>query len=234
MSPRLPHYNTVFNYLENPELTPDPEAPDRREHQAAQGRRGRLRRGLIRLHVVRFVRWFDHKYGVAEQEHDWVKVSLMTGVKTNVVTAVEVDERYAGDCPSSPPLVKATAENFTLREVSADTPISATRTWTPVAAARRDAVHRVQGEHDGGRAAGVFAKMFHFYSLNRDDFLSPLSQAEQRRIDVLDDQGEVRGPRSAPRPTSAMVNEALGKILCHNICCLIQCIRAGGQPGVLG
>ena len=45
----------------------------------------------------RFVRWFDHKYGVARQEHDWVKVHLMCGVRTNVVTAVEIRDRHAAD-----------------------------------------------------------------------------------------------------------------------------------------
>jgi hypothetical protein len=68
----------------------------------------------------RFVRWFDHEYGQLSQEYDWVKVSLMCGVKTNVVTAVEIDERYAGDSPGFVPLLKATAQNFTIREVSAD------------------------------------------------------------------------------------------------------------------
>ena len=53
----------------------------------------------------RFVRWFDHKYGTPRQKHDWVKVSVMTGVKTNVVTAVEVDERSSGDCNQFAPLV---------------------------------------------------------------------------------------------------------------------------------
>ena len=69
----------------------------------------------------RFVRWFDHKYGQPKQEYDWVKCHLMTGVKTNIVTAVEIGERYEGDCPQFIPLVNATVSNgFTIREVSAD------------------------------------------------------------------------------------------------------------------
>jgi len=32
--------------------------------------------------TCRFVRWFDHKYGVVRQEHDWVKCHMMCGVKT--------------------------------------------------------------------------------------------------------------------------------------------------------
>ena len=66
------------------------------------------------------MRWFDHKYGVVKKEYDWVKVSLMTGVKTNIVTAVHVDEKKGGDSPQFGPLVNTTAESFTLNEVSAD------------------------------------------------------------------------------------------------------------------
>jgi len=26
----------------------------------------------------RFIRWFDHKYGVERKEHEWVKVHIMS------------------------------------------------------------------------------------------------------------------------------------------------------------
>ena len=96
---RLPHYNTVFSYLENPALTPI--------------LRNLIARSSLPLKSVeidfavdssgftssKFVRWYDQKYGVVKKSHDWVKVHAMTGVKTNVVTSVEVGERYAGDSP---------------------------------------------------------------------------------------------------------------------------------------
>ncbi len=44
----------------------------------------------------------------------------MCGVKTNVVTAVEITDRFAGDSPLFKPLVDATAQNFVMQEVSAD------------------------------------------------------------------------------------------------------------------
>src|SRR5438067_7228093 len=53
----------------------------------------------------RFVRWFDEKYGVERSGKDWVKAHAICGVKTNVVTAVEIAERSAGDCPMFKPLV---------------------------------------------------------------------------------------------------------------------------------
>ncbi|HWZ44478.1 MAG TPA: transposase [Candidatus Saccharimonadales bacterium] len=68
----------------------------------------------------RFTRWFDVKYGKPRAEHHWVKVHLMCGVKTNIVTAVEVGEPFSGDSPFFPPMVKTTAQNFMISEVSAD------------------------------------------------------------------------------------------------------------------
>jgi hypothetical protein len=44
----------------------------------------------------------------------------MCGVKTNVVTAVEIHDMNAADAPQLPALVDVTAKNFTIREVSAD------------------------------------------------------------------------------------------------------------------
>lgn len=68
----------------------------------------------------RFVRWFDHKYGVVKQRYDWVKVHMMVGVKTNVVTAVEIAGRDAHDSPMFGPLFEATRRRFEIGEVSAD------------------------------------------------------------------------------------------------------------------
>ena len=44
----------------------------------------------------------------------------MSGVKTNIVTAVEILDRDAADSPQFKPLVEATAKNFTVKEVPAD------------------------------------------------------------------------------------------------------------------
>jgi len=68
----------------------------------------------------KFTRWFDEKYGITREKADWVKVHLVCGVKTNVVTAVVIGDKNMGDCPQLPHLTNATAENFTIRELSGD------------------------------------------------------------------------------------------------------------------
>lgn len=62
----------------------------------------------------------DHKYGVVRQQNAWVKVHLTCGVKTNVVTSVESRERDASNTKILPDLVRATAAQFDMQEVSAD------------------------------------------------------------------------------------------------------------------
>jgi hypothetical protein len=42
----------------------------------------------------------------------------MTGVKTNIVTAVEILDRNAGDSPQIPKLVDTTARSFRIDEES--------------------------------------------------------------------------------------------------------------------
>src|SRR5207248_7994970 len=97
--------------------------------------------------VSKFVRWMDEKYGVERSGHDWVKAHICTGVKTNVVTAVEIKDRDANDCPLLPPLVRATAENFTQgRDRGQGLPVGGQRrnhrlAWWA-------AVHRPEPPHD--------------------------------------------------------------------------------------
>ena len=48
--------------------------------------------------------------GTVRQQHEWVKVHLMCGVRTNIVTAVEIRDKDASDTKLLPGLVDATAK----------------------------------------------------------------------------------------------------------------------------
>lgn len=94
----------------------------------------------------------------------------MCGVKANVVTAVEIAGKNAGDITFLPPLVEATAQNFTVSEVSADKGYSG-RSST-------DAVFKVGGtpfisfkENATGKVGGTFEQMFHYFMYRKQEFL---------------------------------------------------------------
>ena len=168
----------------------------------------------------RFDRWYDVRCGVARMKRTWVKTHLMCGVKTNVVTAVEIQGPSTADAPVLPSLVNRTAQNFDLAEVSADMGYSSARNIetihghgaTPYIPFKRNA---------SGAAGGLWEKAFHYYSLNREEFL----QRYHLRSNVESTFAMIKakfGDSVRSKTDTAMKNEVLAKVLCHNICCLIQ------------
>ena len=168
----------------------------------------------------RFIRWYDHKYGCVRQQHGWVKVHLICGVKTNVVTAVEVKDKDANDSPLLPPLVNATAENFTIREVSGDTAYSSLKNYEAVDALGGTAFIDFKVNASGAKG-GLFQKMFHYFAFRQEEFMSHY----HKRSNVESTFGMIKAKfRDHVRSKGevAMMNEVLCKIVCHNICVLIQ------------
>lgn len=81
------------------------------------------------------------------------------------------------------------------------------------------------------------ARYHHYYQLNKDEFL----QHYHKRSNVESTFSMIKakfGDHIRSRTDVAMKNEALAKILCHNICCVIQSmyelgiqpVFAGGKP----
>jgi transposase len=168
----------------------------------------------------KFVRWYDEKYGVKRSGHDWVKVHIATGVKTNIVTAVEIRGRDANDCPLLPDLVKATAQYFTVREVSADKGYLSAENVEAIAALGGEAFIAPKVNTTGG-VGGLFERMFHYYQFRRDEFLAHY----HKRSNVESTFSMVKrkfGDSVRARNPVAMVNEVLCKFVCHNLCCVIQ------------
>lgn len=65
------------------------------------------------------------------------------------------------------------------------------------------------------------ARMFHLYNLNRDEYLAHY----HKRSNVESTNSMIKakfGDHIRSKTDVAMTNEALCKVLCHNLCCLIQ------------
>jgi transposase len=216
---KAPHYNSIFHYLENPELTSILRELITESSLPLKSIETDFACDSSGFTTSRFHRWYDHKYGV-RQEHEWVKVHLMCGVRTNIVTAVEIKDKNASDTKLLPSLVDATAENFTLNEVSADKGYGSLKNYKAVQYHGATPYIAFKSTHTG-RGAGLWQKMFHYYNFNRDQFL----QHYHKRSNVESTFSMIKAKfRDHVRSKTdvAMVNEVLCKILCHNICCLIQ------------
>src|SRR5262249_15999278 len=152
--------------------------------------------------------------------HDWVKVHIMVGVKTNVVTAVEIHDKLAQDSPQLPALLSATAKTFKVAEVSGDKAYGSLRNYDAIESVGAMPYIPFQTIHtrSGG---GLWGKMFHYFHLHRDDF----DRHYHKRSNVESTFSAIKrkfGDFVRSKTDTAMVNEALAKILCHNITVLIH------------
>ena len=68
---------------------------------------------------------------------------------------------------------------------------------------------------------GLWAKLFHYFNLNRDEFLSRYHQ--RSNVESTFSMAKAKFGDSVRSKTDiAMTNEVLAKFVCHNICCLIS------------
>ena len=223
----LPCYNSIINYFESEVLTPHllmlieesalPLAAIEQDFAADS----------TGLSGCRFVQWVSAKYDDPKlmESRDWIKMHIMCGTQTNVVTAVEISEKYRNDSPFFKPLMEATARNFHVREVSADKgydsfnnrTLALTHGAIPYIPFRETAKHRPNLRDKGE----LWTRMYHFYAYNTERFM----QSYHKRSNVETTFHMIKskfGDSLRSKTERAQVNEALCKILCHNICCLIQ------------
>jgi transposase len=164
----------------------------------------------------RFVRWFDEKYGKTRSGHDWVKAHAMCGVKTNIVTAVEILDREAGDSPQFKPLVETTAAHFTIKEVPADKAYLSNDNLELVESLGGTAFVPFKVNSTAGESGSLWEKMFHYYSLRREEFLTHYHRRSNAESTFAMLKAKFRD-HVRSRTDDAMKNEVLCKFLCHNI-----------------
>lgn len=217
-----PHYNSVFNYLEKPSLAPilktlieESAAPLKAvERDFAVDSSG--------FSTCHYVRWYDEKYGRTRREHQWVKAHLMIGVKTNVVTSVEVTGPDAHDSPYLPTLLDTTTKRFQVSEMSADKGY--------IGKANLEAITKAGAtpyipfkSNATGEGPELWRKLWHFYQFNRTEFL----ESYHKRSNVESAFSMIKakfGAAVRSKTQVAQMNEVLCKVLCHNLCVLVQSI----------
>jgi transposase len=236
---KVPHFNSISNYLENEALTPYLKMLIEESSLPLTAIESDFAVDSSGFSTCRFVQWVNAKYNNPQlmTRREWVKIHLMCGVKTNIVTAVEITDRYAADSPQFKRLVDTTAQNFVMQEVSADKAyLSAANLQTvtdhaamPYIPFKSNSASNWGMSGRSGqdrkskweRKSTLWRRLFHYYSYNQDWFM----QQYHKRSNVESTFHMIKskfGDALRSKTEIAQVNEALCKVLCHNLCCLIQ------------
>jgi transposase len=215
------HHNSLNAYMEDTALTPILHDLIVRASLPLKAVETVFAPDSTGFSTSRFVRWFDEKYGVTRSGHDWVKAHAICGVKTNIVTAVTIEGRDAGDSPQFKPLVEATAENFTVMEVPADKAYLSNDNLELIEKLGGTAYVPFKTNSVPGEAGTLWEKMFFYYNFQREEFLKHYHQRSNAESTFNMVKAKFRD-HVRSRTETAMKNEVLCKFLCHNICVVIQ------------
>lgn len=115
-----PHYNSIHGFIENAEMTPLLKVLVEESAQPLRAIESEFAIDSTGFATSVYARWFDEKYGRPMKKQSFVKAHAMVGVRTNVITAVEVTDKDQHDSPQLPGLLAATARRFDMKAVSAD------------------------------------------------------------------------------------------------------------------
>jgi transposase len=219
LSKPIPGVKTTA-FMEDPALTPILKAMVAKSAAPLRAVETKFAIDSSGFSTNKFERWYDAKYGVTKLKHVWVKCHIACGVKTNVVTAVRILDRHAGDSPQFVPLIKETSRTFTIGEVCADNAYASLENFEQVAEMGGTLFAAFKSNTTGG-IGGLFEKMFHYFQFKQDEYLAHY----HLRSNVESTFSAVKrkfGDSVRSKTETAMVNEVLCKFICHNLCCLIQ------------
>ena len=170
----------------------------------------------------RFKRWYDFKYGKEMDKRVWIKAHISCGTKTNVITAVRITESKESDCTRLKPLIEETAENFEIRDVSADKAYLSVKNFKTVEDLGGVPYIPFKSNSTGSaRKKKIWKKMYHFFMFNNEEFMAHYHK--RSNVETTFHMIKTKfGDAVRSKSKTAQHNEVLLKILCHNIVVLIQ------------
>jgi hypothetical protein len=167
------HFNSVNRYIANPELTDTLKELITLSSLPLKSVETDFAVDSSSFSTSRFVRWFNKKYGREVDNREWIKVHLICGVNTKMVSGADISGWTAHDINYFVPLVQVTAEHFQLREVSADKAYLSRKNMraveqiggTPFVPFKSNTVEPTKEEEP------IWAKMYYYFMYNRLTFM---------------------------------------------------------------
>lgn len=171
-----------------------------------------------------FDRWVEHKWRgkKVDKTKVWIKCHAMSGVRTNIITAIEVTGAYGADSKMFPGLVNKTSENFRMKEVSADLAYSSRANLELVSV--KGAIPYIPFKKNStGKARGsnVWRTMFNYFQDHQEEYMEHYHKRSNAET-VFSMIKRKLGMHLRTRKAPSQSNEILCKALCHNILVLIH------------
>lgn len=222
---KVPHSNTVLNYLNKPELKNYLIQLIRITALPLKNYEKTFTVDATGFSTSLFGRWLNIRKPSKLEMMDvrkYLKCHIMSGTRTNIITHVEVTDYTVHDTLMFPELVNKTAELFKMEEVCADKGYLSRKNFDIVA--KYNAIPYILFKNNSiGRSGRVpmWNTMYHLFITNQEEFMKHYHQ----RSNVESIFSAIKrkfGDYLRSKSKIGCENEILLKCLIHNICCLIQ------------
>lgn len=219
---KKPHFNTVLNYYKNPELTNMLKHIIEQSGTPLKQFESDFTIDSSGFSTSIFGRWLDVRTEKKEKKRVFKKAHVTSGVRTNIITAIEVTPGYYADSPQFCDLVKITAKNWEMKEVSADKAYSSKNNLetvsqlgaVPYIIFKKNASSKAKGSY-------VWMRMKKYFDEHNEAFMQFYHQRSNAET-VFHMIKKKMGQSLNSKSEQAQFNEILCKALAHNICVLIQ------------
>lgn len=168
-----------------------------------------------------FQRWFSFKYGREISSRKWIKCHFVTGTKTNVIPSVKITSEFDNDCPQLKELIEKTKEYFNMEELSGDKAYLSRDNLELLEDNGTKAFIPFKSNSTPNRKGMVWKKLYHFFALHNDEFLSSYHKRSNAESSVSAIKRKF-GDAVRSKNWTAQVNEVLCKVIAYNICCVIM------------
>ena len=216
----VPHANTIFRIMREKDAVPILRQLVEESHRPFRMLEVDFAADATGISTKNYVRWFDNKHGKDRREQQWVKLHMMIGVKTQIITGVEVTEGNVHDTTMFPSLVEQTRRYFKIREISADLGYLSKYNLKTIVETGGQAfipfkVNSVPNEND------LWNRTLGLYMFDRPKFLQhyhkrSLTEATFSAIK------RTLGASVKAKSFEGQASEVYLKVLCHNIRVLVQ------------
>lgn len=218
---RAPHFNTVLKYLRKPEMKKVLMKLIEVSSLPLKEVESNFAMDASGFSTAMICNWNRSKK-LHEEFRKFKKAHIMCGVKTNVITHIEVTDGYLHESQMFETLLLNTKKNFTMKEVYADKGYLSEKNFG--IAIKNGVIPFIPFKKNAKKESErmlIWRVMFQFFKENKEEFMKHYHQRSNVES-VFSMMKRKFGGYIRSKSDIGRDNEVLCKALCHNICVLIQ------------
>ncbi|MBI4010134.1 MAG: transposase [Candidatus Aenigmarchaeota archaeon] len=219
------HFNTISKYMNDPTITPWLEKLYKLLALSLVDTESVFAVDATGFGLPHKIRWKEIRMKKLYREvHDFKKLHIISGVRTNIITSAKVTNGTRSDNPEFENLVRATSKQFRMKEILADAGyLSRKNCGISEEVGAVPYIFPKAGVRPRSHGYRAWTRMIRLWKENKQAFREHYHQRSNVESTFSALKRKFSGFVRSKKDT-AQTNEILAKVVCHNVAVLISSI----------